>query len=133
MKPHYDQFRLLVEEMHEKAMSARRGPDKAPFLALTAFFFIKEWKTFQSIYLLSENKFAEDAAVLTRTLFEATVNLLYIEKNPSKHVPLYQNYSYVMRYEKYKEAKGAIADLFTEPCITTSMAQIIFNITRVNV
>ncbi len=69
---------------------------------LLLFFFRKSWKTFCSIHLLCKHQFAEDAGILTRSLFDLVVTLLYIGKAPAERAVLYCEYGIVLKEQLHE-------------------------------
>ncbi len=88
-----------------------------PKVAFTTFALGKAYKTHEAILLLCLNGYGEDAAILTRSLFDLSITLLYILKDPTnKRVLRYFHYDSVIRKKMYDYAKTvpAFAKLFEE-------------------
>ena len=69
-----------------------------PKVAFTTFALGKAYKTHEAILLLCLNGYGEDAAILTRSLFDLSITLLYILKDPTnKRVLRYFHYDSVIR------------------------------------
>jgi len=66
-------------------------------------FFTKAWRTFRGVHLLCTSKLAEDGSILTRSLFESVVHLLYISKDPLKRATLFFEYEYVQKMTRYRQ------------------------------
>jgi len=97
----YTQFDTLVRAISEKATEITgRDRNEVLYKMLATFFFAKGWKTFQSIYLLCSRQFAEDAAILVRSIFEMVVNLLYISKDPQNRALLFVEFDYIERQKR---------------------------------
>jgi hypothetical protein len=70
-----------------------------------AFLFAKSHKTFWAIDILAQRGFGQDAAILTRSLFELLVTTKYLTKE-EKSVDRYSHYDCILRkrlIDKYKE------------------------------
>lgn len=94
----YNQFQELVTDLSHKTTAIHgKARNEVLYKGLVLYFFAKGWKTYQSIYLLCSKRFAEDAGILTRSLFEMTVNLLYISQRPSDRSKLFCEYGYVQK------------------------------------
>ena len=88
-----------------------------PKVAFTTFALGKAYKTHEAILLLCLNGYGEDAAILTRSLFDLSITLLYILKDPSnKRVLRYFHYDSVIRKKMFDHAKTVptFAKLFEE-------------------
>lgn len=87
------------------------GRIKTPDDITTAisFLFFKSFKTYWSILLLCKRGFAQDAAILTRSLIENVVDMYWISnKDKKERARKFVNYTIVMRkqiYSKYKKHK----------------------------
>jgi hypothetical protein len=110
----------LLSKLESLAGDIRRkiseisGPyNEKQYKIITLFFFIKSWRTFQSIRLLCSKKLSEDADILLRSLFEAVVNLKYISLDWQKRIELFIGYDYVQRQkllDKLKTLGDPLAD-----------------------
>lgn len=70
------------------------------------FMLSKGYKTHQSIILLCEAGYGEDAFILSRALFELVISTLYIMKDETdKRVLRYFNYDWVLRKKMYDSMK----------------------------
>ena len=77
------------------------------------FMLSKGYKTHQSIILLCEAGYGEDAFILSRALFELVISTLYIMKDETdERVLRYFNYDWVVRKKMYDSMKGN--DQFTK-------------------
>lgn len=98
MEHFFSQFSELVAGIISKAPQAEaQSEEEGMYKGLVLFSFIKGWKTFQGIFALRNKKFAEDAAILARSLFELSVNLLYISADPLPRSRLFLEYDYLQR------------------------------------
>lgn len=89
----YDRFRSMVSRVEETLTSVEQDLYKV----LLLYFFGKSWKTFCSTHFLCKQRFAEDAGILTRSLFDLVVTLLYIGKAPAERAVLYYEYGIVLK------------------------------------
>ncbi|KKR22492.1 MAG: hypothetical protein UT54_C0067G0020 [Candidatus Daviesbacteria bacterium GW2011_GWB1_39_5] len=88
-----------------------------PKVALSTFMFGKAYKTHGAILFLCAQGYGEDAAILTRSLFDLSITLLYILKDPTnKRVLRYFHYDSIIRKKMYDYAKTVptFAKLFEE-------------------
>ena len=88
-----------------------------PKVALTTFALGKAYKTHGAILFLCAQGYGEDAAILTRSLFDLSITLLYILKDPTnKRVLRYFHYDSIIRKKMFDHAKGVptFAKLFEE-------------------
>jgi len=88
-----------------------------PKVALTTFALGKAYKTHGAMLLLCSQGYGEDAAILTRSLFDLSITLLYILKDPTnKRVLRYFHYDSIIRKRMYDYAKTVptFANLFEE-------------------
>src|SRR5688572_29274390 len=76
----HDRFCSVVSKI-DKAITSI---EKNVYKVLVLYFFGKSWKTVRSIHLLCTHRFAEDAGILARSLFDLVVTFLYIAKAPSE-------------------------------------------------
>jgi len=77
-----------------------------PKVALSTFMFGKAYKTHGAILFLCAQGYGEDAAILTRSLFDLSITLLYILKDPTnKRVLRYFHYDSIIRKKMYDYAK----------------------------
>lgn len=77
-----------------------------PKVAFTTFALGKAYKTHEAILLLCRQGYGEDAAVLTRSLFDLSVTLLYIlNDKTNKRVLRYFHYDSIIRKKMYDYAK----------------------------
>ena len=73
-----------------------------PKVAFTTFALGKAYKTHGVILLLCKQGYGEDAAMLTRSLFDLAITLLYILKDPTnKRVLRYFQYDSIIRKRMY--------------------------------
>ncbi len=88
-----------------------------PKVVLTSFALGKAYKTHGAILFLCAQGFGEDAAILTRSLFDLSITLLYIMKDPTnKRVLRYFHYDSIIRKKMFDYAKdvSTFAKLFEE-------------------
>ena len=88
-----------------------------PKVAFTTFALGKAYKTHGAILLLCMQGYGEDAAILTRSLFDLSITLLYILNDPTnKRVLRYFHYDSIIRKKMYDYAKtvSIFAKLFEE-------------------
>lgn len=88
-----------------------------PKVALTTFMLGKAYKTHGAILFLCAQGYGEDAAILTRSLFDLSITLLYILKDPTnKRVLRYFRYDSIIRKRMFDYAKDVpiFAKLFEE-------------------
>lgn len=62
----------------------------------------KLYTTYQALYSIAKNGFGYDALVLARTIFEDTVNLGYVAKDPAQRMQAFKDYAIVEAYEAVK-------------------------------
>ncbi|MBI5410965.1 MAG: hypothetical protein HZA21_03135 [Nitrospirae bacterium] len=70
-------------------------PDETLYRTTVVFFLVRGYRTFQSAYLLCVHGQVDSATILARVLFEISVNLLYICKEPLEHSRLFFEYDSV--------------------------------------
>ena len=100
----YNKFEAVVKEIFSRATEiVSKAQDEFLYKAIVTFFFIKSWKTYQSIFLLCSRKFAGDAVVLVRSLLEMVVSLTCISQEPfqNKRALLFLEYDFVQRKGLY--------------------------------
>jgi len=103
----------LAGDIRRKISEISGTPNESQYKIITLFFFIKSWRTFQSIRLLFSNKLSEDADILLRSLLEVVVNLKYISLDWQKRIELFLGYDYVQRQkllDKLKKLGDPLAD-----------------------
>ncbi len=110
LESHYKQFEQLFNDLVGKEPKfIAQSPNEGLYKAAVMFFFIKSWKTFQGIFTLCNIGLGEDAGILLRSLFEMTVNLMYISKDPLERARLFVEYDFVQRqqlHEKFSRKKA---------------------------
>ena len=67
---------------------------KNVYKVLLLHFFNKSWRTFESVHLLCEKRFAQEASILLRSFLELVVSAVYISKDPSRAI-LFAEYGYL--------------------------------------
>lgn len=88
-----------------------------PKVAFTTFALGKAYKTHEAILLLCRQGYGEDAAILTRSLFDLMITLLYIlNDKTNKRVLRYFHYDPIIRKKMYDYAKtvSTFAKLFKD-------------------
>lgn len=83
MEKYEDLFKLNEElgELVTDVFKARDFQPKTYAQSLIIFFVAKAYKTLRAIVLICRRGYGEDAGILLRSLFEITVNALYIKDN----------------------------------------------------
>lgn len=71
--------------------------DEFLFKLVVRFFFVKAYRTINSIFLLCQHNYVEDAVALLRNLFEIVVNTLYISKDPLQRARVFLEYDHVQK------------------------------------
>ena len=89
----YNRFSIIVSKIEEAITSVERNLYKI----LVLYFFGKSSKTFRSIHLLCKHRFSEDAGILTRSLFDLVVTLLYISRASDERALLYAEYGIILK------------------------------------
>ena len=100
-------------DLAEKVMTKRQSLTPMPALdeedavykETMVFFFCKAYKSYQAIKVLWREGFAEDAFILTRTLFEIALQEGYMKLDPKPRARLFTEYDPVMRYRFYQKLK----------------------------
>jgi len=96
-----EELRKIADSVLEKEFSKI-----TPKVAFTTFALGKAYKTHGAILLLCAQGYGEDAAILTRSLFDLSITLLYILKDPTnKRVLRYFHYDSIIRKKMYDYAK----------------------------
>lgn len=75
------------------------------FKLVVYFFFVKSYITLRTIKIISKKGFGFDAAILSRTLLENLVNLLYIIKKPKNNSELFLKYEAIEKYKLMETIK----------------------------
>lgn len=111
------ELREIVGSILEKKFSK-----VTPKIAFSTFILGKAYKTHEAILILCINGYGEDAAMLTRSLFELMVLLLYVLKDKSnKRVLRYYSYDSIIRKEIYDYA------ISTTPSLVNALEERINN------
>src|SRR5262249_51187200 len=90
-----DLFDQLISDLEKTPTVIRPAPDKGHHQKIVAAFYSKGLKTFRSIKLLCSHKFAEDAIILARSLFETLIHLLYMCQDPIPRTKLFMEYEHI--------------------------------------
>lgn len=69
------------------------------------FFFCKAYKSFQAVWFLFKEGFSEDAFILTRTIFELSLQAQYVKADPKPRARLFVEHDPVARYRYYEQLK----------------------------
>jgi Family of unknown function (DUF5677) len=77
--------------------------DDHGFKTVMCFFFAKAYKSFQAIEILWSNGFAEDAFVLTRTLFELYAQADLMRSAPGENWHRYKDHEHYAMYKQYRK------------------------------
>lgn len=107
-----NELRKIVNDVIDKKFHKT-----TPKVLFATFALGKAYKTHGGILLLCLNGYGEDAAILTRSLFDLSVTLLYILKDPTnKRVFRYFNYDWLIRKKMFDYSKNVptLAKLFEE-------------------
>jgi len=70
----------------------------------------KAFCTSRAIATLVDKKLVGDAAILTRSLLELTVTLLYVGQEPEARAELYMNFRHVQRWHLHRKARRLLPD-----------------------
>lgn len=99
IKDVYTSFERLIDAMKVKHTAIKSPADSQGFFTIVATHYsVKGWKTLRAIYLLCSEGFAEDAAILTRSLYEMAVTFKYIAQEPDEihnRAKLYYEYDII--------------------------------------
>ncbi len=77
-------------------LSRRINPDSGPERVI-AYLTGKACKTHESITLLAEQRFGQDAAILVRTLINLDINLRWIDQDPDARAEMYLDYAWIVK------------------------------------
>jgi len=80
------------------------------------FFFCKAYKSYQAIRLLFREGFPEDAFILTRSIFEISLQGQFMREDPKPRARLFTEHDPVMRYRYYEKLKK-LGDTLLVPAI----------------
>ena len=98
-----EEFESLVTEISRQSLKLDgKNEEERLYKGIALYFFAKGRKTYQSIKLLCLDKLAEDASVLTRSLFEMVVDLVYVGQEPSRRV-LYCEYEIIQKVKLHRK------------------------------
>ena len=96
-----EELRKIVDDVMDKEFHKI-----TPKVALTTFALGKAYKTHGATLLLCLQGYGEDAAILTRSLFDLSITLLYILEDPTnKRVLRYFHYDSIIRKRMYDYAQ----------------------------
>jgi hypothetical protein len=95
---------LLAQLDCDKMLDNKSDPERQ-YKAATIFFLIKAIKSYRAVHLLCSAGFFQDAAVLSRTIFEIFLQIAYMSGNPEDRAPLFIKHDLVGRYFLYLKLK----------------------------
>jgi hypothetical protein len=81
--------------------------DELAYRSTQFFFFCKCYKSYQAIELLWRNGFAQDSAMLARSLFEIVLQAKYINVDPIARTRRYIDFDIVDRMRTYQRIKAS--------------------------
>lgn len=97
----------LAEKIVRNAKSlASADEDEVLYGASMLFFFCKAYKSYQAIQALWEKGFAEDAYILTRTIFEIHLQAEYMCAEPKNRARLFVEHDPVVRHRWFRRLKS---------------------------
>jgi len=95
-------FNEELRKITDSSIMGKEFNKITPKVAFTTFALGKAYKTHGAILLLCKQGYGEDAAILTRSLFDLTITLPYILKDPTnKRVLRYFHYDSIIRKRMY--------------------------------
>jgi hypothetical protein len=102
----YEEFAHLIGEIGKRRLDLG-GKDEAEryHKGIALYFLVKAQKTFESIKLLCLNGFADDASILTRSLFEMVIDLLYVDQERGARARLYCEYEIIQKIKLHEKLK----------------------------
>jgi uncharacterized protein DUF5677 len=95
---------LLATLDCDKMLDNTSDPERN-YKAATIFFLTKGVKSYRAVHLLCSTGFFQDAAVLSRTIFEIFLQIAYMAGNPKERAPLFIKHDLVGRYFLYLKLK----------------------------
>ncbi len=95
---------LLAKLDCDKMLENKSDPERE-YKAATIFFLTKAVKSYRAVHLLCSAGFFQDAAVLSRTIFEIFFHIAYMAGNPKERAPLFIKHDLVGRYFLYLKLK----------------------------
>jgi Family of unknown function (DUF5677) len=95
---------LLAKLDCDQMLDNKSDPDRE-YKAATLFFLTKAVKSYRAIQLLCSAGFFQDAAVLSRTIFEIFLQISYMASDPVERAPLFLKHVLVERYFLYLKLK----------------------------
>lgn len=101
------QMELVYKELDQAADNIGRTAIKenSDYDRVLQLFFSRTLHTFRAVKLLADHGFGEDALILVRSLYEDTVNLLYISSDPERLSKLFLEYAHfrIFKYLQFLE------------------------------
>jgi hypothetical protein len=98
---------LLEQMLKQTPLLSCRTKHEYQLQTIALFFAAKANKSVRAIDLLIENGLCEDAAVLSRTLYEIAINFDFIRLDTERYVPLYTKHQTMSRHRLLEEAERA--------------------------
>lgn len=95
---------LLAKLDCDKMLDNKSDPEQE-YKAATLFFLTKAVKSYRAVHLLCSAGFFQDAAVLSRSIFEIFLQIAYMAGNPVERAPLFIKHDLVGRYFLYLKLK----------------------------
>lgn len=95
---------LLAKLDCDQMLSNESDPERM-YKGATLFFLTKAFKSYKAVHLLCSAGFFQDAAVLSRTIFEIYLQMSYMAGNPVERAPLFIKHDLVGRYFLYLKLK----------------------------
>ncbi len=93
--------RVTLTKMKSKKIIGSEWDTEWPYRSATLFFAAKSFKSYQAIRVLCARGFFQDAAVLTRTIFEIYLQAKYMAGDPLQRAEMFKNHDIADRYFKY--------------------------------
>ena len=96
----------LAERLREAIVSIEaETEDQYTYRATQFYLFCKSYKSYQAVYRLWKNGFPQDAAILTRTIFEAFLQAKYINEDGERLSRRFIEFDIVKRMNLYTRIK----------------------------
>ena len=96
----------LAENFISKAKSiSASDEEEMNYKRVMLFFFGKAYKSYQAMKILAQEGFREDALVISRTIFELSLQAQYLNEDPKTLARLFVEHDPVVRYSWYKRLK----------------------------
>ncbi|ACA59365.1 DUF5677 domain-containing protein [Candidatus Desulforudis audaxviator] len=96
-----NQMTELYDELNQAAENMGQIPieEASEYDRVLQLFFSRARRTFRAVRLLADHGYGEQALILVRTLYEDTVNLLYISTNPDRLAKLFLEYAHFRNFK----------------------------------